>query len=150
MRHVYSLIRFVPDPARGEFINVGAIVGCEESSEWGIRQISNTRRARALGNPDALKTVWSFIDRLGEKIDRYQFSLESLLPSNLELSEDWLEDLHNDHRNIVQLSPPTPILTSSVEDALDRVFDLAVLDPARQQHPGRWKNKVLAATRKAY
>ena len=35
MRFVYSLVRFVPDPARGEFVNVGAIAGSEESSDWG-------------------------------------------------------------------------------------------------------------------
>ena len=150
MKHVFSLIRFVPDPARGEFINVGALVGCEESSEWGIRQISNARRARALGSPDSLDAVWSFIDRLGGDIDQYQDSLESLLEADVDLSEEWLECLYHDHRNIVQLSPPAPMVADSAEDALDRVFDLMILDPARQRYGNRWKNEVLAATRKAY
>ena len=150
MKHVFSLIRFVPDPARGEFVNVGALVGCEESSEWGIGQISNARRARALGSSDSLDAVWSFIDRLGGEIDQYQDSLESLLEADIDLSEDWLECLYRDHRNIVQLSPPAPMVADSAEDALDRVFDLMILDPARQRYGNRWKNEVLAATRRAY
>ena len=152
MRHTYSLIRFVPDPARGEFINVGALVGCEESSEWGIRQISNAKRARDLGSGsfNALDAVWSFIDRLGGEIDRYQDSLESLFEADADLDEKWLERLYCDHQNIVQLSPPTPMVANSVEEALDRVFDLMILDPARQRYRRRWKNEILAATRRAY
>ena len=153
MKHIYSLIRFVPDPARGEFINVGAIAGSEESSEWGIRQISNARRARAIGQRDtlsALQAVWYFFDSIGGIIDNHQDSLEALFPSEIEPSEGWLEALYRDHRNIVQLSQPTPILADNVEDALDRIFQHAILDPAPQHRRGRWKNEVLAATRQAY
>ena len=46
MRYVYSLVRFVPDPARSEFVNLGAIVGSEEYSEWESRQVENPKRAR--------------------------------------------------------------------------------------------------------
>lgn len=153
MRHVYSLIRFVPDPARGEFINVGAIAGSEESSEWGIRQISNARRARAIGEgdtPTALQAVWYFIDCIGEIIESHQDSLEALFPSDIEPSEDWLEGLHSDYRNIVQLSPPSPLVAENVDEALDRIFQHAILDPERRQRRSRWKNEVLAATRSAY
>lgn len=153
MKHIYSLIRFVPDPARGEFINVGAIAGSEESSEWGIRKIGNAKRARAIGQsdtPTALQAVWYFVDCIGEIIDNHQDSLEALFPSDIEPSEDWLEALHSDYRNIVQLSPPTPIVAANVDDALDRIFQHVILDPERQQRRGRWKNEVLAATRRAY
>ena len=150
MKHIYSLIRFVPDPARGEFVNVGALVGCEDSSEWGIRQISNARRARALEPSVALDAVWSFIEGIGKDIYAYQESLESLLDADIDLNEAWLESLYVEHRNIVQLSPPTPMLAESVDEALDKVFDLMILDPTRQNYGYRWKNTVLAATRRAY
>ncbi len=153
MKHIYSLIRFVPDPARGEFINVGAIAGSEESSEWGIRQISNAKRARAIGQsdtPTALQAVWYFIDCIGEIIDNHQDSIEALFPSDIEPSEDWLKALHSDYRNVVQLSPPTPLVAPNVDEALDRIFQHAILDPERQQRRSRWRNEVLAATRRAY
>jgi len=153
VKHIYSLIRFVPDPARGEFINVGAIAGSEESSEWGIRQISNAKRARAIGQsdtPTALQAVWYFIDCIGEIIDNHQDSIEALSPSDVEPNEVWLEALHSDYRNVVQLSPPTPIVAANVDEALDRIFQHAILDPERQQRRSRWRNEVLAATRRAY
>ena len=150
MRFVYSLIRFVPDPARGEFINVGALVGSEESSEWEIRQIENPVRARALGEPRALDAVWSFIDRIGNQIDEYQAGLESLFDPAIELSESWLEELHRDHQNVVQLSAPAPMLAATADEALERVFDLMVIDPAQRRYKFRKKNEAIAAVRRAY
>jgi hypothetical protein len=150
MRHAYSLIRFVPDPARGEFINVGAIVGSEESSEWEVRQIENPVRARWLDEKGTLDAVWSFVDRIGRQIDEYEGSLSTLLEPSEELSERWLEELHNSHRNIVQLTPPTPIVAENATEALDRIFDLMLEDPARQTYPFAKKHRALAAARGAF
>ena len=150
LRFVYSLVRFVPDPARGEFVNVGALAGSEESSEWDIRRIGNPRRARALGSPEALGAVWSFIDQVGAVLDRYQESLHELFDAEVSPSEDWLDGLHRDYRNIVQLSPPTPMVAETVEEALDKVFDLLIVDPDQRRHSFRKKNEVLAALRRAY
>jgi hypothetical protein len=41
----FSLIRFVPDPARGEFVNIGAVVGDDEAQDWELRLISNLKRS---------------------------------------------------------------------------------------------------------
>ena len=48
MRYLYSLIRFVPDPGAGEFVNVGAIVGAEETGDWQIRFVRNSDRAESI------------------------------------------------------------------------------------------------------
>ena len=150
MRFIYSLIRFVPDPARGEFVNVGAIVGSEESSEWQVRQVENPRRARAIDENASLDAVWSFIDRVGVEVDSFEKATQSLFGPEVELSEDWLRRLHADHQNIVQLSPPTPMVAESAYDALESVFDLMVLDPAVRKHAFTKKNTALAALRRAY
>src|SRR5487761_1117631 len=130
MRFVYSLIRFVPDPARGEFVNVGAIVGSEESSEWQSRQVDNLVRARAIDEHKSLDAVWSFLDRIGRQIDDYDRSQHTLFDSGPALSEDWLHQEFIEHRNVVQLSPPAPMVASSADEALDRIFDQMVIDPA--------------------
>ena len=130
MRYIYSLIRFVPNPARGEFVNVGAIVGSEESSEWQVRRIENPKRARAMDENASLGTVWSFIDRVGVDIDSFEAATQLLSVSDVELTEDWLWNLHADHQNVVQLSAPVPMVAESADDALEIVFDLMVLDPA--------------------
>ena len=150
MRFVYSLIRFVPDPAKGEFVNVGAIVGSELSSEWQIRQVSNPARARALDDERSLDLVWAFCTRVGADIDRFEDSLYRLFDSEVELSEDWLENLHTQHRNIVQLSPPSPMVADSADEALDRLFSQMILDPTRHRQSTVTKHVVLAAMRRAY
>ena len=36
MRYVYSVVRFVPDPIKGEFVNVGLIAGTPgDQRTWG-------------------------------------------------------------------------------------------------------------------
>ena len=150
MRFVYSLVRFVPDPASGEFVNVGALAGSEESSEWAIRQVANPERARRLGPAAALDAIWSFLGSIGDSIDKHQRALESLFPGDLELDEKWLARLHRDYRNVIQLSYPAPMVAESAEDALDRIFELMIVDPSQRQHRFRRKNEILAAVRRAY
>jgi hypothetical protein len=37
VKYVYSVVRFVPDTFRGEFVNVAVIAGYEETGEWLVR-----------------------------------------------------------------------------------------------------------------
>jgi hypothetical protein len=150
MRYVYSVVRFVPDPGRGEFVNVGAIAGSEDASEWRLRQIGNPVRARRMDNRGSLEAVWAFLDRVGHDMDAYDRSQETLFESEVELSEAWLEQLFVEHRNVVQLSPPAPLVADSAEEALERVFDQLILDPAHQPHRFQTKHAALAAVRGAY
>ncbi|MGJ6963129.1 hypothetical protein ACSDR0_14575 [Streptosporangium sp. G11] len=48
------------------------------------------------------------------------------------LGEEWLQRLHNDHRNVVQFSPPTPILADNAREALERVFQHVIIDSVTQ------------------
>jgi hypothetical protein len=150
LRYVYSLVRFVPDPARGEFVNVGAIVGSDESSEWDLRQVENPVRARAVDDRKSLEAVWMFMDSMGRAIDDHQRATQTLFAPEVELSESWLEGVYASHRNIVQLSPPAPMVADSADEALDRVFDLLVVDPAHRRYRFQKKHVALAAVRAAY
>lgn len=150
MRCIYSIVRFVPDPARGEFVNVGTIVGSEDASQWEVRQLENPVRARALDDKGVLEAAWSFLSAIGREVDIYQEAVETLLPAVVELSEAWLWDLHRRHRNIVQLSAPIPMVAETVEEAADRVLDSLILDPARTRYRFKKKHTALAAVRHAY
>ncbi len=150
MKYIYSIIRFVPDPARGEFVNVGAIVGSDESSEWQVRQVENPARARALDQNSSLNAVWSFINELGVTTDDFEKSIHSLFEADTKLSENWLWELHWNYQNIVQLSAPTPMVASSADDALERIFNLMILEPAKHQQTFINKHKALAALRGFY
>jgi hypothetical protein len=150
MRYLYSLIRFVPEPANGEFVVLGAVAGSDETSDWDIRQISNPVRARALDRRGALDLAWALIDGIGREIDRFEESTSELFEPEVRVSERWLWDMHLRHRNIVQLSAPTPMVAEAADEALDRIFDEMVVDPARVTHRFKTKHAALGRMRAAY
>ena len=132
MSYHYSLLRFVPDPARGEFVNLGIIAGDDEAEDWELRLIQNYRRAKAIDDQDALGLALGFAARLETHI----VALDQLTgtataaPISLELIHQFSEEM----QNVVQLSPPAPVVAKSAETALDLLFDELVVDPAA---PGR-------------
>jgi hypothetical protein len=69
-------VRFVPDPKRGEFINVGAIVGSDQNSDWKVRRIENPKRARYMDEHHTLDAVWDFLDRIERNQELSESKLE--------------------------------------------------------------------------
>ncbi len=150
MRYVYSVVRFVPDPIRGEFVNVGAIVGSDESSEWAVRTIENQKRARSIDDKGVLAQFLSFIDDVGRKLDVYTDSIEQGVEPGFVVSESWLRRLWEESRNVVQLSLPTPVIADSLQEVADLLFDQFILEPESRRFPFRKKHTALAAVRRAY
>jgi hypothetical protein len=99
-----------------------------------------------------LEAVWAFLDRVGREVDAFEKALESptLFELDVDLSESWLNRLFAEHRNVVQLSRPAPMVATTAEEALDRVFDQLVIDPAHRRYEFQKKNTALAAVRDAY
>ncbi|WP_066373872.1 DUF3037 domain-containing protein [Herbidospora mongoliensis] len=138
-RYVYSIVRCLPDPRTGEFVNVGAIAGDPVTGDWSYRQLSNLERARKFAGRPAVEVVLGSLLDLDEQIDRHKEALRQdrgqLIPDN------WLDRLHHDHRNVVQFSAPAPILADSAEDALAVIFEHMLIDPvatARQHSVTRY------------
>ncbi len=128
-RYVYALVRCVPDPRTGEFVNVAAIAGDPQTGDWSMRQVSNESRARRLAGRDQLEAVHRFLGGVGERIDEAVLLLDS---GPMTLDESWLETLHQDYRNVVQLTAPAPIAAADAEQALDSLFASQVIDPQYQ------------------
>src|SRR4051794_13508183 len=102
MPYTFSLIRFVPDPGRGEFVNIGALAGDEESADWAVRWISNYQRASALDSGDLLPAAKAFTGVLDETIaDLERPTLDGREP----FSRAMLESLAIEMNNLVQVSP---------------------------------------------
>lgn len=148
-RYVYALVRCVPDPRTGEFVNIGAIAGCAEVGDWALRQVSSERRAVKLAGAGALEAVHGFLARTQEAIEVQDLLINDDVESD-HLTEDWLQQLYLNHRNTVQLAPPTPMLADTAEDALDLVFDRMIIDPVSQPRGYVTKHAVLAEVREAY
>jgi hypothetical protein len=131
MRYVYSVVRYVPNPASGEFVNIGVIAGSDETGDWSLRQAGNPRRARLFGPLESLNAVDAFMNDLGSKLDKFD------LMQNDEVSEAWLGDLCRRYRNIVQLSTPAPVIANSAEEAVDFVFSQVIIDDPGAGSPTR-------------
>src|SRR6266702_8274212 len=148
-RYVYSLVRCVPDPRTGEFVNVGAIAGDPATGDWSVRQLSSENRVRKLAGPTALQAVHGFLARVGVQIDSLQ---AGMFEGTVDLlSESWLQDLYHDHRNVVQLSAPTPIVAEDAEQALEILFSRQIIDPVSLAREGSLtKHRALHDLRRAY
>jgi hypothetical protein len=145
--YFFSLIRFVPDPARGEFVNLGALAGSDEMGEWDLRLVSNLARAKALDDRGVLTGAISYAAAFQDNIA----ALEQLEVRGVEpMSLDLLRLRSCDLQNVVQLTTPAPVAADSAESALDLIFEQLVLDVARKSFEFEKKHKALGAARRAY
>ena len=126
MKFIYSVVRFVPDTFRGEFVNVAVIAGSEETGEWLVRRVGNTRHPQRLDPTTPITPVWAYldgvvavIDSLGDDAGTSEFG---------ELNRDWLEAEHQRLGNIVQLTSPRAMVADSVEAAAASMFEQFVVD----------------------
>lgn len=151
-KYTYTVIRFVPDPFRGEFINIGALVGSDDSLEWQLRLITNPKRARAIDEKGALSHVWDYvINYIGGQIDAFTESIEDNKAIEIEVNEAWVNKLWQENQNIVQFSCPSPLQAENVDKALELVFNQFILDqPKSESAQFRTKIPAVAAIRRAY
>jgi hypothetical protein len=147
--YLYSLVRCMPDPRTGEFVNLAAIAGSPVTGDWSMRQVHDESRARRLADVPALEAVHGFLAGVGAEIDENLDLMEDVGESSL--GEPWLQRLYHDHQDVVQLTRPTPILAEDAEQALDILFDRVVIDPGVERR-GRaiTRHRVLADLRDAY
>ena len=155
-RYIYSLVRCVPDPRTGEFVNMGAIAGDAETGDWSIRQVSNEQRVRKLAGENEISAVHNFLTRIGSTFDRRSdegfdiWDVDDQDATSEDLTEQWLEKLHHDLRNVVQLSQPLPIDAESADSALDYVFRRMIIDPTVQQRGFVTKSAITSRLITAY
>jgi hypothetical protein len=148
---VYSLLRFAPNPATGEFVNLGAIAGSEASGEWSIRHVQNDQRARSLGADVPVAAFYEFYGRLADEIERHSLPQLYADSEGVEpLDSAWLAGWAARARNIVQLSKPQPLVAKSAEEALDVIFEHMIEDPARSRFRFMTRRAVYGELRRAY
>ena len=141
--YFYSTIRFVPNPASGEFVNIGAIAGSDEVGEWEVRTVSNHARARKLGAKGLSAAVF-------ERLEEVEALCDDREPDEPAMNRALLQKLYEESQNVLQFSEPTPIVAASAINALDIVFAHLVTDPERQRREYRTKKQVISAVLRAY
>lgn len=140
-RYRYSLVRCVPQPATGEFINIGAIAGSSDEGDWAVRQIENLRRASRLCAPAQLGAVTEFLTAATAQIADAEDSLFTL-------ADDWLDEFASEMRNVVQLSQPQFAVGKNAQEVLDLVFAHQLIDPEHTARDFTTKLKLLSRFRK--
>jgi hypothetical protein len=147
MPYHYSVLRFVPDSARGEFVNLGVIAGSDVAEDWSFRMLANPIRVKAIDDRGALPGAFTFVDHLLESIEAVEgVGADDVAPMSLAL----LEQLHGEMQNIVQFTVPTPVVADSSEDALDMLCTDLLVDPAQRRYRFKKKTRAATAMREAY
>ena len=154
MRYVYSVVRFVPDPARGESVNLAVLAGSDDSSEWELRWVDSRKRARALDDRGVLPGAIAGVERLAREIDDYSEAIDNDLAPSVELSEGWLRSLSTHSLNTIQFSAPLPLLAADLNDAISMAA-AEFLAPAGDVESASAplslrKHAALAAARRAF
>ena len=136
-RYLYSIVRCLPEPRTGEFANFGAIAGDPVTGDWATRRLGNLDRVRRFLGEPALQAAARFMGDVDEQIGR---RLAAAGRGGDPLGEGWLQGLHRDFRNLVQLSPPCPISAESAEDAVAAVFVRFIVDPGEGPECSPWRD----------
>ncbi len=146
MTLIYSLLRFVPDPARAESINVGLLVGNEQSGDCRLLlDAGSRRRAHVLSDRGTVDEVWSYVHdlRLGLEQRRGQWR-------DFRFSGDWLRKSWEGGSNLLQFSPPAPVMARDIDDALTVLSEQLLRTPTTPRAHGFKKSALLAEVRRAY
>jgi hypothetical protein len=148
----YSLIQYVPSPARDERINVGVIVVGSDPGFFGARLLAASQRGRLrrLG----FARSFSFLDRLGRELAESAVA-EGELP--LATDRPWnaaaLEAAHAEWANTIQVTATRAAIHERPKVLLDSLFAELVVDPAEPRHRARdhrWiRKKALSRLRAA-
>jgi len=148
VKYFYSIVRYVPDSFRGEFVNIAAIVGNADTYEWQVGRVTNSTRARRLGNSVSLSAVLRYLDDVESVIAELSDDTVEADLSVLRLDRNWLQAEHRRLRNIVQLTEPSVIVADDVDEATRKVFDTFLVDPDRQRRNTRMR--AVSELRDAY
>lgn len=125
----YWLVRYVPDVARGERVNVAVIVG-RDGGDWAIRVVSDLRRASRIGGDASVLRPW--LQRLERSIDDYLSPpLEFFAgEDHPRVTQAWVQLLSHRFNNVLQISRAAPVEAASAIDGIEFLFPMLVATPA--------------------
>lgn len=149
MRYVYSVLRFVPDPTRGEHINIGLIAGSDEAGEWALKNVSRWARAHYIDDDKILPEV---IRRIAELSTQCEAATDDARPgpnTRPSITEDWLLQFARDSGNILQLSPPIPVVADDSQEVFDLLWDRFIVEPGTKARGIKIKRTAVGKVRQS-
>ncbi len=123
----YSIIRFIPNILREEFVNVGVILICSEKGYQGIKTLSDFgkgTKVKALDEKADGNFVRHAMTGLRNAIEHKRVSelIGKDLASNGLLELRGFEVLVGSYQNNIRLTPPKPLLTIDPKATLEEIY----------------------------
>jgi hypothetical protein len=137
MMYQYWIVRYVPDPIRGEFVNIALLVG-QDGQDWAFRKVTSLQRATRLGGDPMIANYWlrelqGMVNALNNRRDPGpEPFFAAIADSGENISAAVVARLAARLNNAVQISSPYPIVAESAQAGLSMLFDHLVADPQVQ------------------
>jgi hypothetical protein len=149
--YAYSILQYVPDPVRGERINVGVLVAAEAGDYFGAKLIHRREfgRIKRLGYGLDLEFLTEFDDQL--RRDSFEAAQIPGTAGNV-WGVDALAAASREWANTMQLTPPRPVLSEKAPELLTDLYRRFVAPPApprTRARDRRWINRRVSTKLRA-
>lgn len=112
----YMVVRWVPNPARGEYVNVGILVWDDQDPDGVIYKEGDFQRANRLGQtPEDLPPVITMM-------------LEKMWVCSPTSRNKLAQKMRHHHRNVIQFSEVMPMAGRSLQWCADMLYEKLVAD----------------------
>lgn len=147
MTMLYSLLRFVPDPARAESINIGLVIGDRQNGDVRLLlDLGSRRRAHVLADRRTVDSVWSYIHDLKSGIEHHRGEWR-----DFRFTGEWLQERHDTASNLIQFTSPTPAMGRDIDEVAATLSEQLLRAPAALYRDRRFnKSTLLKEVRRAY
>lgn len=121
MPYRYWTVRFVPDPARGEFTNVGIIAGADDA-DWAVTLDPRFVRNHG-GFSSDLRELAPWRRALVRAVDGHA---NPGLDRGSTMSSAILEHMRRRQSNVIQLAAPMPVIAPTAQEAVRLLYPVLV------------------------
>lgn len=141
MTNLYTAwaLRFVPNAARGEFVNFGILAG-RDDDDWALWTVDDLRRSRCIAafQPSVEDLISHIAERVhflnGVPASNTRNNQPPLDPEAL-ITEAWVRNLTHHAYNALQFSAPMPALGVSANAVAESLFGHLVAPPTTTDRP---------------
>jgi hypothetical protein len=118
----YALIRFVPDPTRGEAINLGLLAGTDDRAWFKVAFTPSFPRIRALAGSAGEAYAKALIRDLDEGLPQDGRQMRLFGPTGQSLADLLFGDQPSPGHGMVQVGLPQPALTDNPEETFGHLL----------------------------
>jgi hypothetical protein len=120
----FSLIQYVPDLARGEFLNLGVLLHCPEEGQLECLLTNDWRRVRRFHPQADLEFLQELPQYFLQQIEEHRADVEA-----------FILEMQTSNSNLIQVTPPRPCQLPDLKDGIRLLFSRYVATRIERQPP---------------